>query len=845
MAEALGCTAGLADGFVVPVNIDEPFRGRRKSRQRLAIPPMDRNALAGRYDANDFISGHRMAAAGKSKGHAGHQPGHRHIMVWPRRHPPSGQHGGHHPRPPRRLPQFRVRGVHHVPGQLVAIADGDIQFLDRRDLQRLQRWFQRPLRPIDAGLAERLGQFDLAGLPALLTLFLVDEPPDPRPSLAGDDETIPLRRRSATAGRHDLHLVTVLQMMPQRHQPAVDLGADAGIADLAVHGIGEIHRRRAPWQLDQLAFRRETEHLVGVEFQLGVFQKLIRRRRILQDLQQILHPAEALHVCAVDLLFRRLVNPVRGDPVFGDVIHLGGANLHFDLLIARMAQRHAGMQRLVAVWLRGGDVVLEPPGDHRIRGMHRTQRRVAVRFGLHDNAERHDVRQLLKRNIPPVHLLPDREWRLFPPHDLNRFDTSLTADLNQFPPDVVDNVRALPAQEVQARQDRGVSLGFQLHERQRLQLGLHRVHADAFGQRRIDFHRLARGAFAAFGVANEVQRPHVVQPIRQLHQQHTDIPAHGQDQFAEILGLLGAVGLQFQASQLGDTVNQAGDLLAKAALDLRQLVGGIFDNIVQQRGGDRGNIQPVASQDIGHRDRMHEIRVAVFAPLRAVRLFGQVVGRVDQGRIGLRVVFMDFSGQLTRRDQTRARRLRQNGKITGGGNRNHSACGGRRGPVHLAAETPVVHTGLPRCSAAEFRLDGRFQIFGREFLRAFAGQAGRFFLGRDILQAENVLVGRDQVQHFLVGWLRLRRAGQRLDQVLLDARQFDRLVRDFAQGDDGVLVVVAINRELFPAADVAGTLGSEQNQLEAIGNFLNAVFNGDARHALILRVWMSGNRPFK
>ena len=77
-------------------------------------------------------------------------------------------------------------------------------------------------------------------------------------------------RRRAAARRHDLDLVAVLQMVAQRHQPAVDLRADAGVADLAVHRIGEIDRRGAARQLDQLALRREAEDLVGVEFQLGV-----------------------------------------------------------------------------------------------------------------------------------------------------------------------------------------------------------------------------------------------------------------------------------------------------------------------------------------------------------------------------------------------------------------------------------------------------------------------------------------------------------------------------------------------------------------------------------------------
>ena len=67
---------------------------------------------------------------------------------------------------------------------------------------------------------------------------------------------------------------------------------------------------------------------------------------------------------------------------------------------------------------------------------------------------------------------------------------------------------------------------------------------------------------------------------------------------------------------------------------------------------------------------------------------------------------------------------------------------------------------------------------------------------RDVLQAEDVLVGRDEVEHLLVRRLRLRRARQRLDQVLLDPAEVDRLLGDLAQRDDGVLVVVAVDRSV-------------------------------------------------
>ncbi len=63
----------------------------------------------------------------------------------------------------------------------------------------------------------------------------------------------------------------------------------------------------------------------------------------------------------------------------------------------------------------------------------------------------------------------------------------------------------------------------------------------------------------------------------------------------------------------------------------------------------------------------------------------------------------------------------------------------------------------------------------------------------------------------------------------------DGLLGDLAQRDDRVLVVVAVERQFLAAAEVARALGGQQHQLEAVRDLLDAVFDGDARHALSLQ----------
>ena len=58
------------------------------------------------------------------------------------------------------------------------------------------------------------------------------------------------------------------QRRVERHQPAVDPRADAAVPDLGVDRVGEVDRRRAGRQRDDLALRREDEDLVLLEVDL-------------------------------------------------------------------------------------------------------------------------------------------------------------------------------------------------------------------------------------------------------------------------------------------------------------------------------------------------------------------------------------------------------------------------------------------------------------------------------------------------------------------------------------------------------------------------------------------------
>ena len=243
-------------------------------------------------------------------------------------------------------------------------------------------------------------------------------------------------------------------------------------------------------------------------------------------------------------------------------------------------------------------------------------------------------------------ILRQIEYGVFSRPDTMHLTPASVSTLLQFRDDLVGEVGALLAQEAQALHDRGVGLRIDLREGEVLELVLDLVHAHALGERGIDLQRLERDAAALLRVLDVVDGLHVVQTVRQLHQQHADVVGHRQHQLAEILRVLGVVGLKLQARQLRHAIDQLPDLLAETLLDLVEGRVGVLDRVVQQAGDDGGGIELEPGQDLGDAERMREIGIAGRPRLRAMGLHGKNIGAVEQVLIRAWVVGLYTLDQL-------------------------------------------------------------------------------------------------------------------------------------------------------------------------------------------------------
>ena len=79
-------------------------------------------------------------------------------------------------------------------------------------------------------------------------------------------------------------------MRRQRQLPAVDHRTDAGVADVGMHGIGKVDRRGIARQSDQPPLRREAEHLILEQLELGVLEEFLGIVALEQGVHQAPQP---------------------------------------------------------------------------------------------------------------------------------------------------------------------------------------------------------------------------------------------------------------------------------------------------------------------------------------------------------------------------------------------------------------------------------------------------------------------------------------------------------------------------------------------------------------------------
>ena len=191
-------------------------------------------------------------------------------------------------------------------------------------------------------------------------------------------------------GGLNLHNVAVVQHIVEADHATVDLCANHGVTDGTVDGVSKVDGGCTSRQIDDIATGGKDEYFVGEHINLQTVDKVLGIG-ILLVLQQTANPLVSLLVTFT--LTALLIFPVGGDTVLGNGVHIVGANLHLKGNTVITDDR--GVQTLVHIGLRGGDIVLEASQNGAVQVMDNTEDIIAVGNAVDQHTEGEQVIDLL------------------------------------------------------------------------------------------------------------------------------------------------------------------------------------------------------------------------------------------------------------------------------------------------------------------------------------------------------------------------------------------------------------------------------------------------------------------
>ena len=335
-----------------------------------------------------------------------------------------------------------------------------------------------------------------------------------------------------------------------------------------------------------------------------------------------------------------LVLPVRRHAELGLLVHFVRADLDLDRATARTDDR--GVERLVEVELRGGDVILEPTGQRRPASVDGAQDRIAVADAPDEDADADEVVDVVELTAPHDHLLVHGVELLGAAHHASA-NAQCAQVLVDRVDDVLDVLFALRGALLDETFDLDVELGVQNREREVFELGLDRLDAEAVCQRGVDLERLG-GLLVRLLGRNESPRSRVVQAVGQFDQEHADVSRHRDDHLADGLCLRAFAVLDLV--ELGDTIHEHRDLVAELGGESVEGVTGVFDRVVQQGSRDGLRAQAQLGEDLGDGKRVRDVRLTALARLPCVGDVSRCVGPLDDRQITLGMVRANGPEQL-------------------------------------------------------------------------------------------------------------------------------------------------------------------------------------------------------
>jgi hypothetical protein len=132
-----------------------------------------------------------------------------------------------------------------------------------------------------------------------------------------------------------------------------------------------------------------------------------------------------------------------------------------------------------------------------------------------------------------------------------------------------------------------------------------------------------------------------VEAVGELDQQDADVSRHRHDHLPDVLRLRVLPAPRGDGVQLGEPVDDPGDLGPEPLLELLQGHVRVLDRVVEQRRLEGGGVEPEVRHHLGDRQGVLDEVLAGQARLALVVELGEPVRALDLAQIRLRVVGLD------------------------------------------------------------------------------------------------------------------------------------------------------------------------------------------------------------
>jgi len=146
----------------------------------------------------------------------------------------------------------------------------------------------------------------------------------------------------------DFDGIAVFERITYGHIFAVDHGSHTLVTQVCVDAVSKIEYRSSGRQFAQFALRSKYVNFLFVQFQLkGIHQAQRIAFLITEYFADMGH-----HFVQTFFAAYALVSPMSRQASFGNFVHSGAANLHFDPTAT--GPQHGGMQRFITIAFRNG-----------------------------------------------------------------------------------------------------------------------------------------------------------------------------------------------------------------------------------------------------------------------------------------------------------------------------------------------------------------------------------------------------------------------------------------------------------------------------------------------------------